>query len=152
MLQYESAGRVGVAAARAILREIDGLDRTWWRGGLGIEAAQNDRPSILSGRTPLFHRHGIADAEDLLMAFADSVFILARLAVWAKRYKVKWRVRMNDEDWGAVDPGGMTPPLLEQMTKWARRVGVAQNDPGSWLIPEDRRSELLARHAGRKDV
>jgi hypothetical protein len=59
---------------------------------------------------------------------------------------------MNDDDWGAVDPSGMTRPLLDQMGKWARRIRVFPSGRDAWFIPEERRSELLARHADRKDV
>ena len=86
------------------------------------------------------------------MAFADAAFILGRLANWAKRFRIKWRIRMNDEDWGAVDPGGLTKPLREQMGKWSRRAKVVENGPASWFIPEDRREALLARYADRKEV
>lgn len=152
MLQYESTSRVGASAVRAILKDIDGIERDWWRGAIGLDASDEGRPSILTGRTALFHKSGIPDADDLFMAFADAAFILGRLAGWAKRHKIKWHIRMNDEDWGAVDPSGLTKPLLEQMGKWAHRLKIFPSGRDTWFVPEDRRAELLARHAGRKDV
>ena len=152
MLQYESTGRVAPSAVRAILKDIGEVEREWWRGALGLDASDEGRPSTLSGRTPLFHASGIPDPDDLFMAFADAAFILERLAGWSRRHKIKWHVRMHDEDWGAVDPGGLTRPLLDQMGKWARRLKIFPRGRGTWFVPEDRRAELLARHAGRKDV
>lgn len=152
MLEYESTGRVRASVSRAIVQDIAGIEREWWRGALGLDASDEGHPSILSGRTPLFHKAGIPDADDLFMAFADAAFILGRLAGWAKRHKIKWHVRMNGEDWGAVDPSGLTKPLIDQMGKWARRSGVFMNGRDTWFVPEDRRSELLARHARRKEV
>ena len=152
MLHYETTSRVGVAATRAIRKDLSGMDRDWWRGALGFDASDEDRPATLSGRTPLFHKSAIPDADDLFMAFADAAFILEGLAGWAKQHKIKWHLRMNDDDWGAVDPSGLTKPLLEQMGKWARRIKVFPSGRDTWFIPEDRRSELLARHSGRKDV
>jgi hypothetical protein len=150
MLSYESTGRLKPSAIRAIRKDIAGLERDWWRGALGLDAAGEDRPSTLTGRTPLFHRSGIPDLEDLFMAFADAAFILGLLAGWAKRHKIKWHIRMNDEDWGAVDPSGLTKPLIEQMGKWAHRLKIFPSGRDTWFIPEDRRADLLARHAGRK--
>ena len=150
MLQYESTGRLKPSAVCAILRDIEGIERDWWRGALGFDAADDERPTVLTGRTALFHKSGIPDDEDLFMAFADAAFILGRLAAWAKKHKIKWHVRMNDEDWGAVDPSGLTKPLLDQMGKWAHRLKIFPNGRDTWFIPEDRRAQLLARHAGRK--
>ena len=153
MLSYESAGKVRASAAAAIRRELSEIRRDWWRGGFGLDDAEEGRPRELAGRTKLFHSQGsIPDADDLFMAFADAAFILEHLARWARDHKIKWHLRMHDEDWGAVDPGGFTKPLLGQMEKWARRAGVVANGKDTWFIPEDRRSELLARHAGRKEV
>lgn len=152
MLDYTSTGKVKVAAARAILQDIAGIERDWWRGALGLDGAEDDRPAVLSGRTPLFHRSAIPDADDLFMSFADAEFILRRLAAWARTHKIKWHIRMNDEDWGAVDPGGLTKPLVEQMGKWAHRLRIFPNGRDTWFVPEDRRAELLRLHAGRKEV
>ena len=152
MLRVESAAKVGVSAVRSILEEIGSIQRNWWRGALGLDPFEEGRPAILSGKMALFHAHGIPDEEDVFMAFADAAFILGRLADWAKRFKIKWRVRMNDEDWGAVDPVGLTPPLREQMRKWAGRARVFENGPASWSIPEERREALLSRYADRKEV
>jgi hypothetical protein len=152
MLQYESTGRVGASVARAINSDIGEINRAWWRGALGVDVSDEGRPSILSGRTPLFHKAGIPDEDDLFMAFADAAFILGRLGGWAKEHGIKWHVRMNAEDWGAVDPGGLTKLLLEQMGKWARRLKIFHSGRDTWFVPEDRREELLARHAGRKEV
>jgi hypothetical protein len=149
MLSYETTGRVRAASIGAIREELGQIQRQWWRGALGFDATDLDRPSALSGRTKLFHPSGIPDADDLFMAFADAAFILERLAGWAKKHKLKWHVRMHDEDWGAVDPSGMTKPLIEQMGKWARRVKVFPSGRDAWFVPEHRRSELLARYATR---
>jgi hypothetical protein len=150
MLQYESTSRVKSSAVRAIREEIQAIERDWWKGALGFDAAEEDRPSTLTGRTPLFYQSGIPDSDDLFMAFSDSAFILGKLAGWSKKHKIKWHIRMHDEDWGAVDPSGLTKPLLDQMGKWAHRLKIFPNGRDTWFIPEDRRAELLARHAGRK--
>jgi hypothetical protein len=134
-----------------MLRDIEGIEREWWRGALGLDASDGQRPSTLAGRTALFHKSGIPDDEDLFMAFADAAFILGQLAGWAKRHKIKWHVRMNDEDWGAVDPSGLTPPLLQQMGKWAHRLRIFPSGRDTWFVSEHRRAELLSRHAGRRD-
>ena len=153
MLRYESAGKVGLSAIRHILEEIGAIRRTWWHGAIGLDPAEDDRPAILSGKTALFHGHGrIPDEDDVFMAFADAAFIVEKLAAWAKRHKIKWRIRMHDEDWGAVDPVGMTRPLREQMGKWSGRAKVFETGPVSWAIPEERRQGLLAKYAGRKEV
>ena len=152
MIHYESTGKVSASVARSIAGDIGLIEREWWRGALGVDASEEGRPAILSGRTPLFHRSTIPDADDLFMAFADAAFILGRLAGWSKKHKIKWHVRMNDDDWGAVDPGGLTKPLIEQMGKWAHRLKIFPNGRDTWFIPEDRRAELLRRHAGRKEV
>jgi hypothetical protein len=152
MFSYESASKVSASAVAAIFRDLEGLDRVWWRGVLGLDASDQGRPALLAGRTPLFHAQGIPDEDDLFMAFADVVFILDRLSRWAQEYRIKWRVRMHGEDWGAVDPGGLTKPLFGQMEKWARRVQVFSSGRDAWFVPEDRRAALLARHAGRKEV
>lgn len=152
MLRYESAAKVGVSAIRSILEETGSLQRNWWKGALGLDPSEEGRPAVLSGKTALFHTHGIPDEDDVFMAFADAAFIIGRLADWAKRFKIKWRIRMRDEDWGAVDPTGLTKPLREQMGKWSGRARVFESGPASWFIPEDRREALLARHTGRKEV
>lgn len=153
MLRYESVGQVKASAVRAIFREIGAIDRTWWHGTFGLDASDLDRPAILCGKTALFHAAGkIRDEDDVFMAFADAVFILEKLADWARRFKIKWRIRMRDEDWGAVDPTGMTRPLLDQMGKWSGRSGVYQRGKLGWSVPEARRADLLARYAGRKEV
>ncbi len=150
MLSYESTGRVKASSIRSIRKDVAEIKREWWRGALGFDATDEGRPSTLSGRTKLFHQGGIPDADDLFMAFADAAFLLERLAGWAKKHKIKWHVRMHDDDWGAVDPSGMTKPLLDQMGKWARRIKVFPSGRDTWFIPEDRRSELLTRHADRR--
>ena len=150
MLQYESTSRVKSSVVRAIREEIQAIERDWWKGALGFDAAEEDRPSTLTGRTPLFYQSGIPDSDDLFMAFSDSAFILGMLSGWSKKHKIKWHIRMHDEDWGAVDPSGLTKPLLDQMGKWAHRLKIFPNGRDTWFIPEDRRAELLARHAGRK--
>jgi len=152
MLHYESAAQVKPSAVQAIFREIGALSRDWWRGPIGLDASEEGRPSILKGKTALFHASGIPDGDDIFMAFADAVFILEKLVDWAKRFKIKWRIRMRDEDWGAVDPTGMTRPLFEQIGKWSARAGVSQSGKLGWGVPEDRRAELLVRYSGRKEV
>ena len=144
--------RRSASAARSILGEAGSIVRAWWGGVLGFDESEEGRPSTLSGRTALFHPSGIPDEDDLFMAFTDAAFILDRLADWAKRHTIKWRLRMHDEDWGAVDPGGLTQPLYGRMEKWARRVRVLASGRDAWFIPMDRRAEVLARHAGRKEV
>ncbi|HLY75374.1 MAG TPA: hypothetical protein VKU80_14735 [Planctomycetota bacterium] len=152
MLRYESAGKVGVSAVRSILKEIGSIQRTWWRGALGLDVSEEGRPAILSGETPLFHAHGIPDDEDVFMSFTDAAFIVGRLADWGRRFRIKWRIWMNHEDWGSIDPVGLTKPLRDQMGKWSGRAGVFESGPGTWRIPEERRMALLARHANRKEL
>lgn len=148
MLQYESAAKVGVSTVRSILEETGTIDRRWWRGGLGLDPSEEGRPAILRGKTALFHPPGsIPDEDDLFMAFADAAFIVERLAAWSKKHKIKWKLRMHDEDWGAIDPTGLTKPLREQMGKWSGRAKVFENGPASWYVPEDRRQALLAKYA-----
>jgi hypothetical protein len=149
VLRYESAAKVGVAAVQKILEETGSIKRYWWRGALGLDPSEEDRPAILSGKTALFHVSGIPDEDDVFMAFADAAFIVEKLADWAKRYKIKWKVHMRDEDWGAVDPTGLTKPLREQMGKWGHRAKVFETGPASWAIPVERREALLTRYAGR---
>jgi len=150
VLRYESTGRVPAKAVRRILEESGAIERDWWKGLLGFDAAEEDRPSLLSGRTSLFYSTGIPDDDDLFMAFADVAFILGRLADWSKRFKIKWHLRMHEEDWGAVDPSGATRPLIDQMEKWARRIRTTATGRDTWYVAEDRRTELLRRHAGRR--
>ena len=150
MIRYESAGRVGVSAVRAILEEVGALERRWWRGGMGFDVEGTERPQVLRGRTPLFRPGGVPDEDDLFMAFGDALFIVQHLADWAGRFKVKWRIWMNDEDWGAVDPGGLTRPLVEQMDKWAGRVGAARSGTRDWRVSDDRRAALWERYGARR--
>src|SRR6188768_690745 len=98
MLQYESTSRVKASSIRSIRKDLTQIDRDWWRGALGLDATDEDRPSTLSGRTALFYKGRIPDADDLFMAFADAAFLLERLAGWAKKHKIKWHVRMHDDD------------------------------------------------------
>jgi len=151
MLRYESTGRVRAASIRSILKDVGELQRDWWRGALGFDASDEEGPAILSGRTGLFTKSGIPDDDDLFMAFADAAFILERLAGWSKKHTIKWHLRMHDDDWGAIDPSGFTKPLTEQMGKWAHRLRIFPSGREAWFVPEDRRAELLARHAGRKN-
>lgn len=151
MLHYESVGQVKPSAIHAIFRDIGEIRRTWWRGAIGLDASDEDRPSILKGKTALFHAQGIPDEVDVFLAFADAAFILEKLADWAKRYKIKWRIRMHDEDWGAVDPTGPTRPLQDQMGKWSGRAGLWQTGKLGWAVPEERREELLAKYADRQE-
>ena len=151
MLRYESTSRLKPSVIRAIQQDVQAIERDWWKGTLGFDAAEDDEhPSTLSGRTGLFYKTGIPDPDDLFMAFSDVTFILGLLGAWAKKHKIKWHIRMHDDDWGAVDPSGMTKPLLDQMGKWAHRLKIFPNGRDTWFIPEDRRTELLVRHAGRR--
>ena len=149
MLRYASTGKVGASAIRRIQEEIGGLRRPWWRGAIGLDVEETGQPAVLSGGTALFHAQGIPDEDDLFMAFADAAFILDRLADWAKRFRIKWHLRMNGDDWGAIDPTGRSGPLAGQMEKWARRARVSPAEGGAWIVDEDRRAGLLRRHAGR---
>src|SRR3989442_15963082 len=76
MLEYETTRRVNASIVQSIFDEIGEIDRDWWHGALGLDVSEEGRPSILSGRTPLFHQRAIPDGDDLFMAFADAVFIL----------------------------------------------------------------------------
>ncbi len=152
MLHYESVAQVKPSAIHVITREIGALSRVWWRGTFGLDASEEERPAILTGKTALFHTQGIPDEDDVFMAFADAAFILELLADWAKRFKIKWRIRMREDDWGAVDPTGMTRPLIDQMAKWSGRAGIYQSGKLGWSVPEERRTGLLVRYAGRKEV
>ena len=54
------------SAVRVIREEIQAIDRDWWKGALGFDAADDDRPSTLSGRTRLFYNKTvIPDAEEI---------------------------------------------------------------------------------------
>ena len=150
MIRYSSTGNVGQSAARKIQEEIGTIKREWWQGAIGFDVESFGQPQVLSGQTPLFHQTGIPDEDDLFMAFADAAFILDRLASWSKRFKIKWHLRMNDEDWGSIDPTGLSRALLDQMEKWSRRARVVSEGRGRWTVPEDRRADLLRRHSGRR--
>jgi hypothetical protein len=145
VLRYETTGKVKAAAARAILEEARSLDRAWWNGGIGFEQDEPDGPVELSGKTALF-RAGVPMEDDLFMSFADMQAIVGRLADWAKRYRLKWHLTMHGDDWGAVDSTGPTPPLQEQLKKWSKRARVAPAGKSSWVISEERRAEIAARH------
>lgn len=150
MLEYETTGKVGASAARIVAREARAIQRPWWRQALGFDVGDVQQPLILSGRTELFHKQGVPDVDDLFMAFADTVFILERLRDWAARFKLKWHLRMNKEEWGTIDPTGYSKPLLNQMDKWAAKVGLPACARGTWKIPEEKRAALAARYAGRR--
>ena len=145
MLSYESTGKIGVSAARIIFRECIAVERNWWIGALGIEPSEIERPTELRGETALFGRAGASDDEDLFMAFADAVFILEHLGQWWSRFKIKRHLRMNGDDWGAIDPSGRTGALVSQMDKWAGRAKVAWSSRGKWVVDEDRRADILSR-------
>lgn len=150
VFQYESTAKVGVSTVRTILDELGAIKRTWWRGAFGLDPSEDDRPAILRGKSALFYPPGmIPDEDDVFMAFADAAFIVEHLAAWARKHKIKWHIRMRDEDWGAIDPTGLTKPLREQMGKWSGRAKVFESGPASWAIPEDRRQALLQKYAGR---
>jgi hypothetical protein len=146
MLRYATAARVGDGAARRILEEVAAIRRDWWKGGLGLDRGE-DR--TLEGRTALFHSGGIADADDVFMAFADAVFILEHLGAWAREERLKWRFRMHDDDWGALDPSGPDPVLNRALDKWAGRARAERLGKGRYVVSEERRTGLLVRHADR---
>lgn len=146
MLRYETTGKVKAAAARTILAEAAAIDRAWWNGGLGFETDEAEEPVELSGKTALF-RAGVPMEDDLLMAFADMLLIVERLTDWAERFRLKWHLTMNGDDWGAVDSTGPTPPLKGQLKKWSKRAKVAPTGK-AWAVSEERRKEILSRHAG----
>jgi len=149
MLRYVSTGKVALSALRRIQEEIASIDRSWWRGAIGVEADEPGRPSTLSGATALFiTRKDLPESDDLFMAFSDAVFIAEILAGWAKRFGIKWHLTMNGDDWGAIDATGPSPSFLGQMNKWARRAGVPATGKGVWAISEERRAELGRRHGG----
>jgi hypothetical protein len=83
------------------------------------------------------------------MAFADASFIVARLAAWAKRFGIKWHLRMNGDEWGAIDATGLTRPLLNQMVKWARRVGAVELGRGAWEVSGERLEQLVRKYQRR---
>jgi hypothetical protein len=145
MLRYESASKVGASAVNAILSEAAGVQRQWWQGTLGFENEPATAPVVLRGITPLF-RSNVPLEDDLFMAFGDMVAIVDLLADWSVRFNVKWRLHMNDEDWGAIDPTGPTPMLLDQMTKWSKRAKVPAAGRSKWLIPDTRRRDIGDRH------
>jgi hypothetical protein len=152
MLSYESTSKIRPAVAKTLRAEIAAIQRDWWRAPLGITGAEDGFPGFLAGRTALFHAHVKPEQDDLFMAFSDAAFILERLAAWSKEHKIKWHLRMREDDWGAVDPSGLTRPLVDQMQKWSRRAGVFAAGKQSWAVDEARREALLARHAGRKAI
>jgi hypothetical protein len=152
VIQYASTAKVSVSAARKIQEEIGAIHRAWWRGAIGVDAEETDRPAVLSGATPVFHKTGVPDEDDLFMAFADASFILAHLDRWAKRFKIKWHIRMNDEDWGSIDATGLSRPLLDQMEKWARRVGAVEIEKGTWVTPGERLEEMLQKYKDRLTI
>ncbi|HYE97334.1 MAG TPA: hypothetical protein VEJ18_00420 [Planctomycetota bacterium] len=145
MFRYESASKVGVSPARAILSETAAIERAWWNGALGFDVDDPEHPVVLQGGVKLF-RSDVTMEDDLFLAFADMAAIVERLIDWAARYKVKWRLHMHDEDWGTIDPQGISQQLLDQLEKWAKRAKVVSSGKAKWFIPEARREELLARH------
>jgi hypothetical protein len=150
MLRYASTGKVGSSAARKIQEEIGQIRRPWWRGAIGFDVDETGQPVDLSGATALFHKkQGIPDEDDLFMAFVDAAFILDRLADWSNRFKIKWNIGMNEDDWGAIDPTGLSRRLLKQVEKWARRARVPSGKSGRWGISAERHEELFRKHKGR---
>ena len=149
MIRYESTGRVGVSSARKIQKEVGAIRRPWWNGALGFDVDEIDQPVVLSGSTPLFRARGIPDGDDVFMAFADAAFVLERLSDWSRRFKIKWHIGMNDDDWGSIDPSGFSRPLLGQMNKWARRARAAPAGDGTWSVSGERHEELFRKHKGR---
>jgi hypothetical protein len=146
MLAYESASKVGVAAVKAILAEAAGVERAWWNGAIGFEIVEAPKaPDVLKGGTPLF-RPGVPLEDDLFMSFGDMAAIVELLAGWAERFGVKWRLRMDDEDWGTIDPTGPSQVLLDQLKKWSRRAKVPEAGKAKWMIPDTRRRDIASRH------
>lgn len=149
MIHYASTHKVKASTCRKIQEEVGAIRREWWRGALGFDVDEADRPVVLSGSTPLFHKTGVPDEDDLFMAFGDASFILSRLEAWSKRFKIKWHVRMNDADWGSIDATGFSRPLLDQMVKWAHRVGATEVERGTWVLSGERMDELLRKYKAR---
>jgi hypothetical protein len=145
MLRYETASKVGASAARAILAEAAELKREWWNGGIGFENDEPSVPEVLKGATPLF-RSNVPLEDDLFMAFGDMSAIADLLIDWAARFGVKWRLDMNGEDWGAIDPTGPSQVLIDQLTKWSKRAKVPSAGKARWLIPDTRRRDLSQKH------
>ena len=148
MIRYESTGKVGVSAARKIQEEIGAIARTWWQGALGFDVGEIVHPVLLSGSTRLFHGPGIPYEDDVFLAFADAAFILDHLRRWSKEFKIKWHVRMNDDDWGSIDPSGFSGPLLGQMAKWARRAGAFEIKKGTGSVSSERHADLMRIYKG----
>jgi hypothetical protein len=146
MLIYESAAKVGVAAAKAILEEAAGVDRVWWCGAVGFERTVAPKaPEILKGGTPLF-RPGVPLEDDLFMAFGDMTAIVDLLSGWAKAHGVKWHLFMDADDWGTIDPTGPSQVLLDQLKKWSKRAKVPEAGKAKWMIPDTRRRDISGRH------
>ena len=145
MLRYESASKVAASAVNVILSEAAGVQRQWWHGTIGFENEQASSPAVLRGLTPLF-RSNVPLEDDLFMAFGDMVAIVDLLIDWAGRFGIKWRLFMNDEDWGAIDPTGVSQVLLDQMTKWSKRAKVPVAGRAKWMIPDTRRRDIGDRH------
>lgn len=148
MIRYSSTGKVRASAAEKIQAEVGSIRRRWWQGALGFDPGEIDGPVVLSGAVPLFRAGGIPDEDELFMAFADAAFILERLEGWSKRFRIKWHIHMNGDDWGAVDPTGLSRPLLDQMEKWARRAGAASLGKGRWAVSAERHAALDRKHKG----
>lgn len=146
MIRYESTGKVGVSAARKIQGEVGAIRRTWWQGALGFDVGEIEQPLVLSGSTKLFHGPGIPDEDDVFMAWTDASFILEHLRRWSKQFKIKWHLRMNEDDWGSIDPSGLSRPLLNQMVKWSRRIGAVEIEKGTWVAPGERLDELMRKY------
>jgi len=145
MLRYESASKVGASSAKSILAEAGELQRDWWNGGIGFENQDPASPEVLKGGTPLFRSNALLE-DDLFMSFGDMSFIVDRLAEWAAKYGVKWRLHMHDEDWGAIDPTGPSQMLLDQLVKWSKRAKVPAAGKAKWMIPDTRRREIGQKH------
>ena len=145
MLCFESASKVGVSAARAILAEAEGVDRDWWQRPLTFENGEPAAPEVLKGGISLF-RPGVPLEDDLFMSFGDMAAVVELLSGWSKAHGVKWHLFMDEDDWGTIDPTGPSHLLLEQLKKWSKRAKVPEAGKAKWLIPDTRRRDISSRH------
>jgi hypothetical protein len=145
VLRYESASKVGLASARAILAEMAAVERAWWHRAPTFENAEPTGPEVLRGRASFF-RSGVPLEDDLFMAFGDMAALVDLLRGWASRFGVKWHLFNDDDDWGTIDPTGPSQVLLGQLAKWSRRAKVPEAGKAQWLIPDTRRRDIAAKH------
>ena len=145
MLRFESASKVGLSDARAILAEMEDVQRAWWNRAPSFENAEPAGPEFMKGGISLF-RPGVPLEDDLFMSFGDMAALVELLAGWSKARGVKWHLFMDEDDWGTIDATGPSQVLLDQLKKWAKRAKVPEAGKAKWLIPDTRRQEIAARH------